>query len=148
MFKNILILNKFKIYNLIFTIYNINMKLQPVIHHPEKFVSKSFTETLETTNSGLVWMPFRSHYFYNFPTLKSARNSGGVFGFICNIADDFNLSDKVVGGVQNMSTNDYSNPDKKVRVDYVNKKTGCGGSRTNVPRKDSARVAEVETNRQ
>ena len=84
----------------------------------------------------------------NFPTLKSARNSKGVFGFISNIADGFNIGDKVVGGVQNMSTNDYFNPDEKVRVDYVNKKTGCGGSRTNVPRKDSARVAEVETNRQ
>jgi RHS repeat-associated protein len=52
------------------------MKLQPVIHHPEKFVSKSFTETLETTNSGLVWMPLMSHYAHNFSNYESRLNIG------------------------------------------------------------------------
>jgi hypothetical protein len=50
------------------------MKLQSVIHHPEKFVSKSFSETLETTNSGLVWMSFRSHYAHNFSNYESILN--------------------------------------------------------------------------
>ncbi len=37
-----------------------------IIHHPDKFVSKSFNKTLETTNSELYWMPFRSQYSHNF----------------------------------------------------------------------------------
>ena len=50
------------------------MKLQSIIHHPEKFVSKSFRETLETTNSGLVWMSFISDCSHNFSNYESRLN--------------------------------------------------------------------------
>ena len=50
------------------------MKLNSVIRHPEKFVSKSFTETLETTNSGLVWMSLMSHYAHIFSNYESRLN--------------------------------------------------------------------------
>ncbi|MDY0217648.1 MAG: RHS repeat-associated core domain-containing protein [Bacteroidales bacterium] len=50
------------------------MKLQAVINHPEKFVSKSFNETLETTNSGLVWILSKSQYSHNLKNYESRLN--------------------------------------------------------------------------
>ncbi len=50
------------------------MKFQRAIPHPEKFVSESFSETLETTNSGLVWMSSRSHYAHIFSNYESRLN--------------------------------------------------------------------------
>jgi RHS repeat-associated protein len=71
----------------------------------------------------------------NFPTLKSGNNWKGLlglFGVMSDVANGFNIGDKVVGGVQNMSTN------KSEGEFYIEKQSGWIHKEKYSSSKDSA----------